>query len=123
MGIINHSNYIRWFEEARLDYMEQVDYGYQKAVECGIDFLTLEVQCEYKSMVRFGDTINIHLTLSDLKHVTMTVNYQVLDAGSGELRALGKTRHCFYHGEQKRPVSLKKNMPDLYELFNSLCVR
>ena len=23
MGIIHHSNYIRWFEEARIDYMEQ----------------------------------------------------------------------------------------------------
>ena len=24
MGIIHHSNYIRWFEEARMDMMEQM---------------------------------------------------------------------------------------------------
>ena len=24
MGIVHHSNYIRWFEEARLDWMKQI---------------------------------------------------------------------------------------------------
>ena len=24
MGIVHHSNYIRWFEEARTDYMERL---------------------------------------------------------------------------------------------------
>jgi len=123
MGIIHHSNYILWFEEARVNYMEQMGYCYNNAVERGIDFAVVEVQCQYKSMVRFGDIVNIHLSFSELKNITMSVNYQIIDASSGELRALGKTRHCFYHGEQKRLVSLKKTMPELYELFSSLCTR
>ena len=41
MGIIHHSNYIRWFEEARVDFLEQIDFGYNKTVECGIDFVVL----------------------------------------------------------------------------------
>lgn len=28
MGIVHHSNYIRWFEEARTDYMEKMGMGY-----------------------------------------------------------------------------------------------
>ena len=28
MGIIHHSNYIRWFEEARLHYMEEMGWPF-----------------------------------------------------------------------------------------------
>ncbi len=119
MGIIHHSNYIRWFEEARVDFMEQIGFGYNKAVERGIDFAVLEVHCEYKSMVHFGDIVNIQITLSELKNASMVVNYKISDAKSGEIRTLGKTRHCFYDGNNKCLVSLKKVMPELFELFNS----
>ena len=30
MGITHHSNYIRWMEEARVDFMEQIGWGYDK---------------------------------------------------------------------------------------------
>ena len=36
MGIVHHSNYIRWFEEARTDYMERLGIGYEKMEEQGI---------------------------------------------------------------------------------------
>ena len=36
MGIIHHSNYIRWFEEARVDAMEQAGIPYDKMEEMGI---------------------------------------------------------------------------------------
>ena len=28
MGIIHHSNYIRWFEEARIDFMDHCGFSY-----------------------------------------------------------------------------------------------
>jgi len=120
MGIIHHSNYIRWFEEARVDLLEQLDFAYEKVNSCGIDFGVLDVYCEYKSMVRFGDIVNIHVSLSELKEMRMTVNYKIVNAKTGEICTLGKTRHFFYDNSKKRPVSLKKEMPELYEIFCSL---
>ena len=120
MGIIHHSNYIRWFEEARVDLLEQVDYGYEKVNEYGIDFGLLDVYCEYKSMVRFGDIVNIHITLSELKDMKMAVDYKIINAKSGEICTLGKTKHFFYDNNKKRPVSLKKVIPELYEILCSI---
>jgi len=117
MGIIHHSNYIRWFEEARVDYMEQLGFGYDKAVESGIDFALLNVECTYKSMVRFGDTVRIIVSIAELSKARMTVSYQVLDDKTGELRSTGTTSHCYYHQNKKRPVSLKSELPELYALF------
>ena len=120
MGIIHHSNYIRWFEEARVDYMEQIGYGYEQATTTGIDFAVLGVTCDYKSMVRFGDTVKIYMDVSEFTALKMTVKYKVVDAKSDEIRATGESRHCYYHREKKRPVSLKKELPKLYDLFTEI---
>ena len=36
MGIVHHSNYIRWFEEARSFLLEENGFGYKKMEESGI---------------------------------------------------------------------------------------
>lgn len=73
MGIIHHANYIHWMEEARVDYMEQIGFSYDRAVSTGIDFALLSISCEYKSMTRFGDTVNIQVSISSLSVTKMTV--------------------------------------------------
>lgn len=122
MGIIHHANYIHWFEEARVDFMDQIGFSYELAVSTGIDFALLGVACEYKSMVRFNDTVNIQVLLTSLSLTKMTVQYRVTDVVSGKLCATGESRHCYFDSNRKRPVSLKKALPDLYDLFTSLCV-
>lgn len=113
MGVIHHSNYIRWFEEARVDFLEQAGFGYKKMEEEGIISPVLAVACDYKSMVRFGDTVNIHVGIESMTGVRMIVTYRVEDAKSGKLRAFGETRHCFLN-EKGRPISLEKALPDAH---------
>jgi len=121
MGIIHHSNYIRWLEEARIDFLQKINFSYEKVTEYGIDFGVLDVYCEYKSMVRFGDTVNIFVSIPEIKEMSMTIDYKAVNTASGEICTLGKTRHFFYDNEKQRPVSLKKSIPELYELFCSMC--
>ena len=64
MGIIHHSNYIRWMEEARLDLMEQMGYGYKQLEEAEIVSPVLSVECQYKSMLHFHDTVVIETKIS-----------------------------------------------------------
>ena len=120
MGIIHHSNYIRWFEESRVDLLEQLNFNYEKVNGYGIDFAVLDVYCEYKSMVRFGDIVNIYASLSDLKEMKMTIDYKIVNAETNEICTQGKTKHFFYDNNKKRPVSLRKEIPELYELFSSI---
>jgi acyl-CoA thioester hydrolase len=119
MGVIHHANYIRWFEEARIDFMDQMGFGYAKAEVAGLVIPVLGVSCDYKSMVHFDDTVEITSAITAFDGTRMTVSYRVTDVATGILRTLGESRHCFLRGG--RPVSLKKAMPELYELFLS-CV-
>jgi acyl-CoA thioester hydrolase len=115
MGVIHHANYIRWFEEARIDFMDRMGFGYAKAEAAGLVIPVLGVSCDYKSMVHFDDTVEITSTITAFDGIRMTVSYRITDEATGVLRTLGESRHCFLRGG--RPVSLKKVMPELYALF------
>ncbi len=122
MGIIHHANYIRWFEEGRVDFMNQMGYSYRKTTEMGVDIAVLEVKCQYKSMVYFDDEVHIAVYIKELTPVKMVVGYQITDAKSGELRTTGETKHCFLDRKSHKILRLNKSVPQLYELFGKLVV-
>ena len=64
MGIIHHSNYIKWMEEARMDLMDQIGLSYKQMEEMEIISPVLSVSCEYHSMVHFDDTVVIETKIT-----------------------------------------------------------
>lgn len=117
MGIIHHANYIRWFEEARSAFMEQIGFPYTEVEKAGIYFPVTSVTCEYKKMVRFAETIRIESALTFFNGIRMHASYRVL-ADDGTLRATGESHHCFLNREG-RPVAIQKKMPALYEALHT----
>ena len=118
MGIIHHSNYIRWFEEARLHFMDEIGLSYAKIEEMGILIPVLSVDCQYKTMVHYNDIVVIYTRIIKFNGVKMTIAYRVVDHVTGEIRCTGETSHAFLNREY-RLVRLKREYPDLYELFIS----
>ncbi|MDO4262198.1 MAG: acyl-CoA thioesterase [Eubacteriales bacterium] len=114
MGIIHHSNYIRWMEEARIAYMDEMGFPYRRVEEAGIMSPVLNVQCSYRSMTRFGDRVAIEVKLSSFKGVKYEISYVMRDADTGEVRAEGSSGHCYLR-KDGRPSNIKKDLPELYE--------
>ena len=61
MGIVHHSNYIRWFEEARTEFLNAIGFGYKKLEEQGIISPVLSVTCTFKQMTYYEDEVYICL--------------------------------------------------------------
>lgn len=119
MGIVHHSNYIRWFEEARTNLLEKVGFSYQKMEECGVVIPVIGVNCEYKSMVRFNDVVSILPRVTEFNGVKLTVAYQIIDVSTGRLCTVGETKHCFLNSEYKM-FRLAKEKPEVYQIFKDL---
>ena len=115
MGVVHHSNYIRWFEEARVDYMEHLGLPYKTMEDNGVGSPVLSVQCQYKSKVTFGETVTITTKLRQYSGLRMTISYIVTGA-DGKVRCTGETGHCFVN-QSGRPVSLKKVNPVWDDIF------
>ena len=118
MGITHHSNYIRFMEEARIDFLSQIGCGYEQWERDGIVSPVIGIECEYKRPCTFGDTLRIHVEVEEYKRVRLTVTYSMVNAQSGETVCVGRSRHCFLNAEG-RPIALAKDFPAYDELLKS----
>ncbi len=117
MAVVHHSNYIRWFEEARIHYLEQSGHPYDGIERRGLMIPVLSASCEYRLAVRFGETVRIETEIVEFKGLKFKIVYEVYDKERKALHARGSTEHCFLN-EDFKPVSIKKLAPDLYEFFS-----
>ena len=113
MGFVHHSNYIRWFEEARSDFFEKIGAPYSATESMGIISPVLSVSCDYKKSCYYGEEVIIETTLEKVGNVKFFVSYKVLSE-EGELRAEGSSTHCFLNIEGQ-VISLKRVNPELFE--------
>lgn len=115
MGIIHHSNYIRWFEEARIDYMNQIGLTYKKMEEDGIISPVLEINCKYLRMMYFDDIATINVYIKEYTGVRFMIEYEIYNQDN-ILCTTGSSKHCFTD-RNGRPISLKKFKPEYDQLF------
>ncbi len=118
MGIVHHSNYIRWMEEARSFMMEEIGFGFDKMEELGIGSPVLSVECSYKKPTTYGDTVEIDVFLSKTGGVRFSVGYEMRIEGSEEVCTVGETSHCFMNSKG-RIVLLKRELPEVDAIFSS----
>lgn len=113
MGIVHHSNYIRWFEEARIYVLDRAGLNYCYVEKAGILIPVLECSCKYIKSAEFNMTVVIETEISFFNGVRMDFNYTVKNSENSETLATGSTKHCFLNKDFK-PVRLKKEFPDFY---------
>lgn len=118
MGIVHHSNYIRWFEEARVDFLARIGMPFEQVEARGIVSPVLKVSCEYKTMARFGETVRIMVSVKGYTGAKLFLAYCVEDAAAGVVRCTGESSHGFLNGT--RPVSLRRAAPDYDEILRAL---
>lgn len=119
MGVVHHSNYIRYMEEARCAWLESIEMPFSILEENGITIPVLGVNCSYKYHVTFGDTIIIKPFVKEYSGVRMTIGYDVQDKQTGKTVLVGETQHCFTDKNLK-PISLKKYAPEFSNKFQEL---
>lgn len=113
MGIVHHSNYIRFFEEARLFLMKQAGMDYRGLEEMGIIIPVTFAECKYLVPLRFEDEVDIVAQMTKYDGIKMEVSYEIYQKETGKLCTTGKTGHCFLDSELK-PIRMKRRFPDLF---------
>ena len=118
MGVVHHSNYIRWMEEARIDFLEQLGWGVEKLEEMGIVSPVSAIQCKYKFSARFPEIIIIDVKLEDFKGVKMKLSYEMRKE-DGTLVCEAYSEHGFLN-EDGKIISIKRECPELFEVLTNL---
>mgnify|MGYP002625387421 CR=1 FL=1 len=117
MQITHHSNYIRFMEEARVDFLEKLGWGYDKMEEQGIASPVVSVSCEYKKPTTYPDSISIAVTVRQCTAVKLTLGYTM--STKDGVACTATSVHCFI-GKDGRPLLIEKAFPDFYKLLKSI---
>ena len=113
MGITHHANYIRWMEEARVDFMEQMGFPYAAMEEKGVFSPVTRLSCDYKRPCTFGDRVAITVRVASFDGVTLQIAYRMTREEDGTLLCEAASCHCFLNREGHF-VRLKRELPDFY---------
>ena len=120
MAIVHHSNYVRFMEEARLDYMARAGMHYADLEAQGIIMPVVSVECRYHLSLVFGDEMKIVTKLTTFNGVRAAYTYEIYRAKDDALAVFAKSEHCFLDETTRRPVSLKKVLPEAYDVWMRL---
>ena len=118
MGITHHSNYIRWMEEARIDVLRQIGWGYDRLEEAGIISPVTSVECRYRKPTTFPDEILIKVSILEYNGVFVKLKY-LMSRQDGVTVCEGISEHCFLTRDLKM-MRLKKGYPEFHDLLMSL---
>ncbi|MEN6567533.1 MAG: thioesterase family protein [Veillonellales bacterium] len=101
MGVAHHSNYFRWFEMGRVEYLRQVGIYLNELMAAGIVFPITSVDCQYRASAKFDDYILIETTLAEVSRAKMVFSYDVRRETDGVLLAAGHTTNVFTNHDGK----------------------
>lgn len=117
MGIVHHSNYIRWMEEARIDFLSQYGWDYKVMEDNGIVSPVTGVESKYKGNTVFGDVISIEVSVEEFKGIRLKLRY-VMKKGDVVVNE-ASSEHCFLDTDEKI-VNIKKVQPKLYDALTGV---
>ena len=118
MGIIHHANYVKWMEEARLAYLEELGLGYQEVENEQVFSPVVNVAVQYKAPVHFADEVEIKVSVKTYSAVKLELAYEFFNKHTQAVCAAASSVHCFI--KQGKIISLKKEMPALHEKLFAL---
>ena len=120
MASVHHSNYVRFMEEARLDYMSQAGMHYEDMERQGVIMPVVSVECKYHLSLVFGDEMKIVTKLAAFNGVRAVYTYEIFRGSDDALAVTAKSEHCFLNEATRRPVSLKKVLAEGYNTWKHL---
>lgn len=111
-GNVHQTNYTRWLEDARINLMTQLGFGYRQMEQMQINCPLLTEEIHYFGPIHFDDVIVVQPKITGFDGRKMDLEYTVCDKKTEEVRATAKTSHCFMN-RAGIPISISHIFPEI----------
>ncbi|MBQ3450825.1 MAG: acyl-CoA thioesterase [Selenomonadaceae bacterium] len=95
--IVHHSNYIRWFETGRVEFLRELGIDLNEMMNDGILFPIVEIGAKFHAPAKFDDVLEIETTAEALTKAKMKFNYVIRKRGEEKILAEGTSTNVFTH--------------------------
>ena len=107
-GIVHHSNYFRWIEEARIGFLTSIASSYKQMNARGLFIPVVSCTGTFRSPAVAADLLDIRLWVRTSTRARLDFTYQV--RRSDALLATASSTHAFVN-EEGNPVRLNRDDP------------
>jgi acyl-CoA thioester hydrolase len=94
MGIVYHTNYIRWFESGRTELLRDMGIVYSEMEAAGFNLPLTEVHCHYYLPAHYDETVLVETEIAYVKWVSIKFTYVIWDERREKLLTEGYTVHA-----------------------------
>ena len=102
MGFVHHSNYLKYFEMARIDWFDSLGIRYDHLEKKNIWLPVVECSVKYINPLFFGDEFEIQINCVKEPMSTIEFNYQIINGDKVEI-CNGVTKLAFFDPKTKKP--------------------
>ena len=113
MGVVHHSNYLRYFEVARLEWLSALGVSYTSMEKEGLIMPVIDVKVTYKTPALFDDSLTIYIFLSELPRVKIIFSYEIKNQ-KDEIVCNGETTLAFLNTKTRKPVRCPEEFSELF---------
>ena len=91
-GMVYYANYLKYFERARTQYLEERGLSVAGLMKEGTVFVVVHAEVDYRSPARYGDRLIIETVVSDMTAASFTFSHVVREQGSQRVVVEGSAR-------------------------------
>ena len=102
MGVVYHSNYLKWMEMARTEYFRDV-FPYKNMEDMGFILPVKTLNIEYVNSVQYDEEIEIFVKIEEINNIKIRFSYEMYNL-ENVLKAKAETVNVFVdeNGKLKR---------------------
>jgi acyl-CoA thioester hydrolase len=101
MGIVYHTNYIKWFETGRAELLRELGIPYAQIENMGYSLPLTEVTCHYLYPARYDQIVVIETEVVYLKRASIKFNYIIWDDNHEKILVEGESLHACINRQGK----------------------
>jgi len=118
MGIVYHTNYIRWFESGRSELMRQLGVAYTELAKLGLNLPLTKVSCHYLAPAKYDQMVIVETKFDYIKRASIKFNSKIWDENQQKVLVEGYTIHACTNNEGKirRIPQLLLELTDKYNI-------
>ena len=113
MGIVHHSNYLKYFEFARIEWLEKLNLPYQEIEKNKIILPVVKCELKFLKPLFFGDSFKVEVHCSKKPTSSIEFSYEIFNS-RGEKTTEGRTLLAFLNSDTMKPLRCPKSISDLF---------
>ncbi len=113
MGVVHHSVYAIWYEQARTDFLNAIGFPYDKIEELGIMTPIVALESKYYKPAHYNEEVKIQTKFIQFTPVKFIIKYHLYNP-QNELINMGTTTLTWVNKKNFKIVNIKKEFPDIF---------